>query len=997
MTHDQKTKRSSILLTLLILTLLFQPVFAQPYDIMSIGELRGLGVTQIPTAYTGSSQGFQRISAAQYKDTGQTERNAALRMALIGVVKGSGGTRFNPGTPLNAIEGMIVVNRLMGNEPAVVGSIAAAIVGQSPANAQAKLYDAHAAQALALGITTAVEGQGYFKPITKELFYSWVARAIGLAPETVTPILDSAKDNRGIDPEHRGLIEGLLKERVIKLSNGALYPKSTVTRKEAVLVLDAVAPRFYATYGFTEQYGVVIGTKKTSSSLYGKALTEHSAVLRLEDGNLVQLQVRTGLKDGTDTEIATLRGGKVTGLSGLQIGDEARLLMSDATTVQIAEVLPTGSVLSRLKASLEIGEGIIKFVGNVEQIIPESQNSADTNKVGYRLRVRGVDGILNDILVLSDSKTGIKSDVIVTKGGVITYGNQYKVGNAITYYVKDGTEIIYLSLDQVGIQEVSGTLQKIEIDDLGKIVLTVYDYGNRLHSYVLSPNAALSINFRPALPEDLKAGSEVRLLAVDNVITRLTTESYIKSPGYIPPGSRIVFGQVQYIQGNNIYILDQSGSPYVVDSQTTLMKNGLRATIYTLKEGDQVKLYLSSLTDNTLFKVEIEGPEQLVSGVYKGTVKELKLSTNVLALTDPYALKNQEWVKETLPTIEVNLAKDVKIYRGGKPVLKTALNTLKGQSLYFVTRNAYGKQEISQIVIKGLNERVYSDTVKIFDPVISKLELSSKVNVSLPEGVIVLKDGRLVTQSAIIESDGIFVVGSSSLGLTEAALVEMIPSQKKPFDTLFAGSVDLVNSYAINFAQTYQSADFKWVDLGKTKYFISDDTVITDLTGAAPERLSRYNLFHGSYSKEDNKGTDGVGLTYERFYSFFVVSPGSQDIVGMVLRKKALIKDKPIDDTITSESSVDDKMEEGLSPLIYTRGIIEGFDVKWNRVKLKDAFDYTGYHGEWSPNRTSVYVELTGTMIVKGDTVISFSDLQVGDRVTIVRDDEDAIVLTVQE
>ncbi len=982
---------------LLVAALLIQPIYAQPYDIMGIGELRGLSVDQVPTPYKGSSQAFGRITAAQYTDLGQTEKNAALRMSLLGIMKGTGAGKFSPAKSINAIEGMITINRLMGNEATVVAGIAAQIVGQSPQNALAKLYDAHAALALTGGITTPSEGQGYFKPITKELFYSWVARATALPVETVTPLLDAAKDDSTISPEHRGLIEALLKERAISLSGGAIRPNAAVSRREAVQILDAVAPRFYTALGFTEQYGVVIGTKKTSSSLYGKSLSEHSAVLRLEDGKLIQIQVRTGLKDGTDTDVAVLRSGKVSGLSALQIGDEVKFLMSDPTTAQIAEVLPAGSVLSRLKATLETGEGIDKIIGNIEQILPENQNSADTTKTGYRLRVRSVEGVLNDILVLSDSKTGIRSDVIVTKAGTLTYGNQYALGNVVTYYVKDGTEVIYASLDQANISEISGTLQKIELDDKQRTLLTVFDYQNNLHSYVLSPNAALSINFRPALPSDLKAGSEVRLLAVDGVITRLTSESFIKEPGYIPPGSRIVFGQIQYIQGTNLYLQSEAGVSYGVDSGTAIFKNGLKATLYTLKEGDRVKFYLSSLKDNTLFKVEVEGPEQMLSGVYKASVKELKLSTNVLALTDPYALKNQEWVKATSPTVEVSLAKDVLITKSGKIVTKSSLGSLKGQSIYYVTRNAYGKDEISQIVIKGQNERVYSDTVKIYDPVISKLELSSKVNVDLPAGVIYLKDGRLVTESAIIEDDGIFVVGSSALGLTEAAIVEMIPSSTSPFDTLFAGSIDTVNSYSINFGETYQSDKFVWSSLGDTQYFMSDDTKITDTSTLVPVKLGRYNFFHGNYSKDDNKGTDGVGLPYERYYSFFVVSPQSQDIIGMVIRKKELIKEKPIDDAISNEGRIADKMEEALNPLLYTRGTVEGFDVKWNRIKLQNTFDYVNFHGEWSPNRTSEYVELTGTLIVKGDTVITYSDLKIGDRVILVRDDEDAVVLTVEE
>lgn len=995
--NGRNIRLRKILYVTLIIILCLQPLFALPYDIMGIGELRGLSVTEEPTAYVGSNLAFQRMATSRFTDISGAEANAALRMALLGVVKGSGAGKFNPSGGLTTIDGIILINRVMGNENQVINSIAAQIVGQSPQNAQARLNDAHYAQATTLGITNATEGQSYYKPLTRELFFSWIARATGLTTETTTPILNTAKDNGGIAPERRGLIEALLKDKIISLNNGSLNPKGTITRKDAIMILDTIAPRFYTALGFQEQYGVVIGVKSETSSLYGKTLQQASAVVRLEDGNLVRIQVQSGMQNGTDTDVATLKGSKVSGLKALAIGDEVRLLMSDATTVQIAEVLPVGAVLSILKNTLEGDEAILKHVGNIEQIIPESQTTADSTKTGYRLRVRGVDGILNDILVLSDSKTGIRSDVIVTKSGVMTYGNQYTVGNTVKYYVKPENEVIYLSLDQAGVVEVSGTLQKIEVDDQGKYTLTVYDYENKLHSYALSPHVAISVNFRPASPVDLKAGSEVRLLAVDGIITRLSTESYIREPGYIPPGSRIVFGQVQYVQGNSIYLLNDAKNPYLVDAGTIFSKNGLGATLNTLKEGDQVKFYLSHMVNNTLFKVEIEGPEQMVAGVYKANVKSFKLSTNALGVSDPYALLNQEWVRTAGLTAEVQLSKDVQVYQGGQLVPKSALSGLTGQGVYYVTQNVYGREEVARIVVKGANERVYSDSVKVYDPVVSQLELVNRVNVTLPLGTIVLKDGRLVSESAIVEKDGIFVVGSSALGSTQAAIVQMIPGGGKSFDTLYAGSIEVVNSYAVQFGEVYQNSDFSWSSLGESKFFMSDDTVITDLSGSEPVSLERYDFFHGSYSREDNEDTDNEGLAYERYYSFFVVSPQTQDIIGMILRHKALIKDKNIDDEITSEGLVDNRMEESLDPLLYTRGIVEGFDVEWNRVKLRDSYDYVDFHGEWNPNRTSIYIELAGTLIVKGDKVIQFEDLAIGDQILVVRDDEDAIYLRVEE
>ncbi len=173
------------------------------------------------------------------------------------------------------------------------------------------------------------------------------------------------------------------------------------------------------------------------------------------------------------------------------------------------------------------------------------------------------------------------------------------------------------------------------------------------------------------------------------------------------------------------------------------------------------------------------------------------------------------------------------------------------------------------------------------------------------------------------------------------------------------------------------------------------ETVITDVTETTPNTLSDYQFFNGSYMREENEDTDDEGLDYERYYAI-VVANENGEALNVMLRQEALIEGLNIDDEIDKESEVEDEMNDVINRFIYTKGQVVSIDTNWNRVELKNSFDWLDYYNKWNDNRTNTYIELGDTIIMKNNETISFDDIEIGDKIKAIRYKEDAVVVFVE-
>jgi hypothetical protein len=220
------------------------------------------------------------------------------------------------------------------------------------------------------------------------------------------------------------------------------------------------------------------------------------------------------------------------------------------------------------------------------------------------------------------------------------------------------------------------------------------------------------------------------------------------------------------------------------------------------------------------------------------------------------------------------------------------------------------------------------------------------------------------------------------------------------FDNFYIGTLENVDANAFTM-KNYTSLDgneFDEINPATSRpYYMFTESEIKDVTD--PDNvvtLEKDELFHGSYSRFENRSTDNDGLNYERFYTYFVTD-GNLGVVSMNVRHKGLMVNQNIDDNYETEEEANGALTETLEDKVLTRGIIaERLDL-YNRLRLTETYDYMGYRGGWVPNDSDTYFEHTDAIIIKNNEAISEEDIQIGDYVYFLRINEDALVIFVED
>jgi hypothetical protein len=116
----------------------------------------------------------------------------------------------------------------------------------------------------------------------------------------------------------------------------------------------------------------------------------------------------------------------------------------------------------------------------------------------------------------------------------------------------------------------------------------------------------------------------------------------------------------------------------------------------------------------------------------------------------------------------------------------------------------------------------------------------------------------------------------------------------------------------------------------------------------------------------------------------------------MNMNHKGLLENQNIDDNVDDIDGIAVKLEDMLDDMFITRGVVDSIDTTWERIKLTDSNDWFSSVAEWRTNTVDTYVEYPNAIIVKGNEVIAIDDLEVGDNISVLRNDEKAQVIFVE-
>ena len=175
--------------------------------------------------------------------------------------------------------------------------------------------------------------------------------------------------------------------------------------------------------------------------------------------------------------------------------------------------------------------------------------------------------------------------------------------------------------------------------------LSITDYNGKVHSYRYSENTGVTINQRPASISDLKFGLEVALTLRGDLVDSVESSYYAAQPGYIPPSGRVRTGRVTGLEDDTLVLaLDGGGSEeFLLSPDTMVTKGGASVPAGSIRLGDRVQVYTDAVDTNYASRINVEGMQQLVSDVYRGTLEAVYPSGGTLVLTGTSAFVNGDW------------------------------------------------------------------------------------------------------------------------------------------------------------------------------------------------------------------------------------------------------------------------------------------------------------------------------------------------------------------
>lgn len=994
----------SLVLVLLLALGTTLNVFAiTPFDIPVPEFTAKLGDTEVTETLESYQKGIELMINSYFNDVqDSTYEKEITKMAALGIVKKTGDS-FRPEDDITGYEAVELMVRLMGNEEAVVTRVLNQAAGMND-QALANLFtDEYVIEAETLGLFGDGEDYNLYAPIDRERIALWTARALGLQEVFADQNnLYSYTDWQTIDPGNRGLIEALLQERVMSpMNDGSFNPEGTMSRGEMTSILSEAHDLIQADRNVVSDYGLVIGKVESTEYVDGETIKVVTMTVKNVDDTLTNIVARENMDRNQKNDFVSYRAGLVSDSRNVQIGDEIKYYTQD-DAVMFTEAISDFTVLEKMNQTNENAENTSVFFGRISEIVDATRWDNAENFLTRRFRVVNYTGDVVDIIVDNNLTTGIKGDIITYKNGQVGGTDMLAIGDSIEYVATIENEVLYIKVKEVETKVISGTVMSVNTTSTPSS-LAVFSYDNQVYELAVTPYALITVNQRVATLDDLQYGQDIQLTVLDGNVTEIVSETYTGEPGYIPAFGKKQLGEVYKIYNDAVSFKLDNGiiERYVITDDTAILKGGSSITRNALKEGDQAKLYFNDIYTDEIARLEIEGVERLIKQVYKGKLKQVNVATRTVTIQEPYTIVNNVWTLSDNYSKDVVLDQNASIYDGDDYVkIEDFSKNYLGKTIYVVVEDSYGQENGVKVSIKSGGELVFYDQIDEVNLPLNRLELESKQNITVTDGTIVLKDGRIVDINRLDEEDNVLVIGDYYKGETKANVLKLVTMTDTLFESIRIGAIEDVNqsTYSLKFHTQIAGNQISSVTQTESlNYYYFTETTIQDYTTGKAVDVEAVNFFNEEYARIENKSTDGDGYPYERYYGVFVLDESGRGTIGMTFRKNGLLSGENYDDDETSADGIAELMDETLESAVLTRGVMNDIDTTWNRFELTDSHDWVSYSGEWSASYNDIWVEYTSALIIKGEEVIDADEVEEGDYLYVFRILEDAFVIFVHE
>jgi len=380
----------------------------------------------------------------------------------------------------------------------------------------------------------------------------------------------------------------------------------------------------------------------------------------------------------------------------------------------------------------------------------------------------------------------------------------------------------------------------------------------------------------------------------------------------------------------------------------------------------------------TASRINIEGMQQLVSDVYRGTVESVRPSGGTLVLKGASAFVNGGWEeRERLITFE--LGPETGIYYGGRRVtpeeIQSSFLDLEG---YVAVSSNFKNPRAVKVVLKRGTEQRYGGRIIDISWGTGELELKDRNNISIGDSSIVLSKGRLVDMAVLDEDHTITVVADRYGGRNNAVLV-VLEDAVTTGEVIYAGRLNEIRTrqFDINYYTCLQ--DNEWDSISRrTRDLTFDydrDTYIIDASGSRAAVIDADDFFQGDYADDDTRQSG-------RDYYAYVIADGDR-------ARAVRITEGGI--TRGGSGMENDDLEE----LRVTTGEIRDIDTLHNVITLSKSGNWSSFYQEWIPADADTYVNCAGALIFRNGRPISARDLKNGENVYVIRDDNRGIIILV--
>lgn len=506
--------------------------------------------------------------------------------------------------------------------------------------------------------------------------------------------------------------------------------------------------------------------------------------------------------------------------------------------------------------------------------------------------------------------------------------------------------------------------------------LEVESYEGDHYTLALSANAAFTLDGIPVRLSDFRAGMEIYAVLQGKHIISL--EGYASAnPGYISPGSKVRTGVVTSIEPEQLEIKlpTSEKAVFAFYPGTVVIRGGKASGIDSLYEGDRVKLYFDSADANLISRIHIEGSSVEITGLYKGTIRLVDATSDMVSLDNVKILQNGAWVKASLP---VKIAYErSNIYAAGRPLNASNLKYYRGKTVYAVSRRAFGQERLDKMVVLNQYESNYQEKINSINWYTDALEMSNKKNLSFNDGTIIIKSGRLVDKYALNQEADILAVADGRGGALVADVVcvlnENLNNSSLGEHYFYAGRLDQIVEDKTELRDYYRLEQNNWVSLSGSKelYYDNDSGIINLETG---KTLSSQELMSGNYAVDET--SDYVENNNLADWFAYIYTDGDR-IMAMGVQQKV--------DSLLSQRITSGTIEK----------LAEDEQLGWT-LSVRDARDWSEHRSRWMLKNNSLRMSLNQAVIFKNGALVQPDTLRAGDRVYLLRDDFKVKVLLVK-